>query len=997
MITRDPPARTYDENRKSGQIAEETGPLAGRVPLLPVDTLDQLLAVQDPVEAIRTFLRGSELARRAIFVGSPSLGAAIEQWIEGGSLRSDALPLRALAYLIRMASRPTPYGLFAGIGIAEVGPDTTLALELGSRQTRTRPDMMVLAALKESVESGARRGDVRYVANDAIVKKGGRLYVAHVLLTSSAGNFTEQRSVSLRDIPVVSYLRRVARSLVTYDSLVATVCAEFGCSNDEARRTLDALITAGLLVSELQASPVGDPIPYTIARLAAIDPTLAASLEEAVGALKRLDADTIEHQSIEAYSNAANAFAALTGNAQDPVLQVDMRVPFTGHLKAAVLEDARQLLEYLIRMGWTGTLKRYHERFVERYEGIERMVPLLELVDPNIGLGSPGTLEVINERNPKRDALLAYIAADAARRGCTEVELTREQLDIIAPTRTNEPGRTFELSFQIAAESRSALDRGEYLVVPSGFVGTIGRWRSLGRFLDLFPASVVEQMRVRDVDDGPLRAELNYPPAESRMYNVSIRPSVVDSEIRIGIGEPSRIKQLALGDLWVGIDNGVFFLWSATLCRRVEPIETHKFNSAGLSPNLCQFLSLLASDGVRGFGNVWAGAASFTALPRIRHGRVVLSPQQWRFPRSEFGSSVESMSASLQRIRKAWSLPRHVVMGFSDNLLALDLDSPIVGRLLHDQLSPSDDVVQLQEMLPSPSQAWLTADSNKYMIEFATTFENVGGTSSTTPRTRRKPIVIPERRRYGPGSQWTYAKIYTGSQAIDNVLISAVAPLIVELRSANFLKTWFFVRYGDPNTHLRLRMRAIDGQRCEIERRVVDVFQRLLDTAEISRFALDTYEPEYERYGGIDQMSLVEDFFQLDSDACLRALPRAGGTSDQQVAVAVEIFLKCLGTDNDLHELVKRAFAVLPREKMSPSDRSAFKTLTTRHEWMDGQSVSLRNALNGDDLEERLRSIFHMHCNRLGLNQSAERRAAALLRSVALAHIARIKAIDNLD
>ncbi len=38
-------------------------------------------------------------------------------------------------------------------------------------------------------------------------------------------------------------------------------------------------------------------------------------------------------------------------------------------------------------------MEKFRKRFDERYEGSDRMVPLLELVDPNIGLGVPDALE----------------------------------------------------------------------------------------------------------------------------------------------------------------------------------------------------------------------------------------------------------------------------------------------------------------------------------------------------------------------------------------------------------------------------------------------------------------------------------------------------------------------------------------------------------------------------------------------------------------------------
>jgi hypothetical protein len=65
---------------------------------------------------------------------------------------------KLLRYLIRMSTRPTPYGLFAGVGLARWGPETNLTLSSGRPRTRTRPDMAWLLRLVLEAES---RSEVR--------------------------------------------------------------------------------------------------------------------------------------------------------------------------------------------------------------------------------------------------------------------------------------------------------------------------------------------------------------------------------------------------------------------------------------------------------------------------------------------------------------------------------------------------------------------------------------------------------------------------------------------------------------------------------------------------------------------------------------------------------------------------------------------------------------------------------------------------------------------
>jgi len=115
--------------------------VVGRTPLLPIRTITKIFAAEEPLQALRDLLEHEPLVRQAIYVASATLSEAIDAWLAGAPLRNRNTPLRALAYVDRMAWRPTPFGICAGIGIIDVGDGTTLRVDVQGRRTRTRPDM----------------------------------------------------------------------------------------------------------------------------------------------------------------------------------------------------------------------------------------------------------------------------------------------------------------------------------------------------------------------------------------------------------------------------------------------------------------------------------------------------------------------------------------------------------------------------------------------------------------------------------------------------------------------------------------------------------------------------------------------------------------------------------------------------------------------------------------------------------------------------------------
>jgi thiopeptide-type bacteriocin biosynthesis protein len=127
------------------------------------------------------------------------------------------------------------------------------------------------------------------------------------------------------------------------------------------------------------------------------------------------------------------------------------------------------------------------------------------------------------------------------------------------------------------------------------------------------------------------------------------------------------------------------------------------------------------------------------------------------------------------------------------------------------------------------------------------------------------------RRFFPPGSEWLYAKLYTGTSTADHVLCEAVGPLVARVISGGLARGWFFIRYGDPEWHLRLRFR---GEPTVLQAQVLplvhDAVAAMLEDGRVWRLVVDTYRREVERYGGTGAaVALSEAIFQADSEAVL--------------------------------------------------------------------------------------------------------------------------------
>lgn len=128
------------------------------------------------------------------------------------------------------------------------------------------------------------------------------------------------------------------------------------------------------------------------------------------------------------------------------------------------------------------------------------------------------------------------------------------------------------------------------------------------------------------------------------------------------------------------------------------------------------------------------------------------------------------------------------------------------------------------------------------------------------------------QRQFFPGSEWLYLKIYTGIKTADIILEEAVAFLMEDFQKNNQISKWFFIRYIDPEPHLRIRLKVSNiNNYNEIFEKINDALKEYTESGEISSIIVDTYNREIERYGE-NTMEEAETLFHDNSEFTLQCL-----------------------------------------------------------------------------------------------------------------------------
>lgn len=128
------------------------------------------------------------------------------------------------------------------------------------------------------------------------------------------------------------------------------------------------------------------------------------------------------------------------------------------------------------------------------------------------------------------------------------------------------------------------------------------------------------------------------------------------------------------------------------------------------------------------------------------------------------------------------------------------------------------------------------------------------------------------KRKFILGEEWVYYKVFCGKRTADRILSEIIKPLTIALLDANAIDKWFFIRYTDPEPHIRLRFHlAKNTALCEVIEKVKNAFAECLEDGTIWYLQTDTYSRELERYG-TSVIEESEQLFYLDSQFCVNAL-----------------------------------------------------------------------------------------------------------------------------
>lgn len=890
-----------------------------RTPLLPLNFLDQFndISWQQLHDKVKTIFTHPYLLE-AIYIASPELYRELLKWQEGrltDEKEVNKLVSALFRYLLRMCARCTPYGVFAGCATGRFGEVTRVELSpMEAHRKHCRLDMNYVAELAAMITRvPVIQQQLVYFPNNSLYRLANTYRYAAFTIKNKF------RHYDLTSVNGSAYLEKIIQTAAS-GATINTLCqciTDNEITAEEAREFIEELIDSQILISELEPTVTGDEFFNSlITKLDTLQHTgtLTDKLKNIRSLLLNPAASTDKY--LQTHSLVKELLPDT--NSKD-LVQTDLFLATAhntiSHTLMAGIQQQLIPLWKLTRPNSNSDLQQFCRAFRERYE--EQEVPLAIVLDTEAGIGYAGHTGGQADHTPLIDDIFIQKAQEnntiswsklhdfqlkrlheCLRHHQREIVLTDKNLDELKTSDTPVLPDSMYLMGSILSKSAAAADEGDYLF-ELGACGGPSAANLLGRFCH-GDAALTEKVKAcleEEAQTHPdhIYAEVIHLP-EARVGNILLRPQLRPYEIvYLGNGSVPASHQIPVTDLMVSIQHdNTIVLRSKSLNKRVVPrlSTAHNYRAGGLP--IYKFLCDLQFQQLHtGLGWHWEHLSNEPFLPRVRYGKIILSKCTWVLQKKDYpelttkdkekksGAATRHI-ALFRQIREQLQLPRYLVIAEGDNELLIDMDNEACLHILATTLIKRERVV-LQEFLHTADQCWVEGAqghyTNEVIIPLKSTLTKPPGQAVESPaRAEQLPA-----RRFVTGSEWLYVKIYCGTSSAEKILKTVIRPLTRELVEEGIIDKWFFLRYSDPEHHIRIRFHHAGdkGFWKTVLERLYAAIQNDLDNGLAYRIQTDTYEREIERYGAAT-MELSEDIFYYDSEAVIDTIDLLEGEEGEQ-------------------------------------------------------------------------------------------------------------------
>ncbi len=870
-----------------------------RVPSFSIDRLWVLNRVlkQRDITAVKAIFR-EERFLQAIYFSSRYFYKTAKNWLQEEQITFDSkdkVLLSLYKYYIRICTRCTPYGLFAGFASGEVSRQkSNIAWDKDALLPIIRPDMLFLKKIKDEILQDHRSKKIIYYPNNTLYKAGNAL---RFIAWDTHYNYEISEA---KNSHILDRVIQAVKEGLNFSQITAIIAKELpNFDKQEIEAYIHSLIYNKILVDRLPPymTSIRDPLNELEVYLKKMD------IEDTL--LEDLKASLTHNQKavdVKNIASLANRYPKILDE-KTQLFQVDLQLRLVKnniHEKVVQrLSKSAYDLQGLTERVSSGVLTAFCKRYYSKFEDQE--MPLVHALDPQLGVGYglqvSGNVEETpllkdiyfsyKENNPRLEIppILSIIIEKYLDRFNSvfqkPVVLSVDDLSRAAITKETFPFcEDYYLFGDLLTHSFEDLDRGIFKFhckasCPSPYMNNI-----LSRFSyhDKKLRDKLDPCIKKDLN-GAITAEIIHHPSD-QLGNVLLRPNFYDYEIPYVTESKKENHTIHVNDLSISVRGNRIILRSLSLNKEIRPRLSSAYNYTTNQLSVIRFLcDLQYHEKYMGFHWDWSVLNDRSYLPRVEYKELILTEARWKLEKNK-NHNINTLKDKI----KALNIPQYCNLKDGDHVLLLDTTNELCLTILLRRIKKYPAF--LYESLHD--SYFLSKNQEKYAAEFVFPLIKPNNLSdrSTPPKAETKTISQTVIRDFYPGDEWNYFKIYCSHIMGDRVIKEVIKPLIEEYAKENIDLFWFFIRYEDPDHHIRLRVKTKNTQKLISQLR--KQLQALIKEGHVFSLSMETYQREIERYGA-NNIKLSEQLFHYDSLAVMKCIKRLNEVNDENIRWKVSL------------------------------------------------------------------------------------------------------------
>lgn len=733
-----------------------------RTPLFPLELIKELYGNNETsIEKIKEICN-NKVVQEATFLASPDLYEELKKWLNGeltNSKEVDKIQISMTKYLLRMASRCTPFGLFAGCTLGEIDERTDIRLHSQDKfLSHTRLDMNYLCGLSQELSRHLEiKSNIRFYPNSSLYKVGDQIRYVEYSYNNS------RRVHHIIAVYQTEYLNKVIDKSTNglYIKELANLLVNNEINYNEAESFINELIRNQLLVSELEPAITGpeflDQILEVLKSIENIE-EIKNNLISIRKKLKEIDNSSIGI-SVSKYYEIIDIVKVLgTGYESKYLFQSDMKISCNSFkINSQIVSDvwrAIEVMNYFSAPIRETNMSKFRDAFYERYEEAE--VPLLKALDVESGIGylqnnsaingdvTPLVDDIILPQNQnlhhlswdKTQSFLLKKYHQALQNNSYEIEITEKDLDLLSKNTINwnEMPLTISAMAQLLANSDGS-DHPVQLFINSA--GGSSSANLLGRFghLDHKIYKYVKEITAKEqelINNDAILAEIVHLP-ESRIGNILLRPVYRDYEISyLAKSAVASDMQIKLDDIMISVRRNRIVLRSKRLDKEIIPRLSTAHNYSSNALPIYQFLCDLQTQGLRGgVGFNWGALENeYGFLPRVNFKNIIFYRATWNISKEEIKTIYKinndlEVAKAIKFWREERKIPKYIALVEGDNELVLNLENTTCIKTFLSSVKRKS-LFKIKEFLYDSEYSFIKSGDKSYTNQVVFSFYKTG-------------------------------------------------------------------------------------------------------------------------------------------------------------------------------------------------------------------------------------------------------------------------------